>query len=64
MDTWIIFFLIVPTIFLNWGPVLRSRYFLVGSQSQCGGPAPAPGSTLDKTEEILNDIFFVFYNID
>ena len=40
-------------------PVLWSR-------SQCEGPAPAPGygSTLAKTEEILNDILSVRFNID
>ena len=40
-------------------PVLFGR-------SRCKGPAPAPGSgsTLDKTDEILNDILFVCCNID
>ena len=29
------------------------------SRSRCEGPDPAPGSTLDKKEDILNDILFV-----
>ena len=50
-------------------PVLRSRSrsepVLFGrSRSRCEGPAPGSGSTLDKTEEILNDILFVCSNID
>ena len=40
-------------------PVLFGR-----SRSRCEGPAPGSGSTLDKTEEILNDILFVCSNID
>ena len=42
-------------------PVLFGR-----SRSRCEGPALTPGygSTLDKTEEILNDILSVCYNID
>ena len=38
-------------------PVLFGR-------SRCEGPAPGSGSTLDKTEEILNDILFVCSNMD
>ena len=33
-------------------------------RSRCEGPAPGSGSTLDKTEEILNDILSVRFNID
>ena len=33
------------------------------SRSQCEGSAPAPNSTLDKTEKILNDILSVRFNI-
>ena len=35
-------------------------------RSRCEGPAPGFGSTstLDKTEEILNDIFSIRFNID
>ena len=32
------------------------------SRSRCEGPGS--GSTLDKTEEILNEIFSIRYNID
>ena len=41
-------------------PVLFGR-----SRSRCEGPAPAAGSgsTLDRTEEILNDILSVRFNI-
>ena len=28
-------------------------------QNRCEGPAPASGSTLDETEEIMNDILVV-----
>ena len=38
-------------------PVLFGR-------SLCKGPAPGSGSTLDKTDEILNDILFVSSHID
>ena len=34
------------------------------SRSRCEGPAPGSSSTLDKTEEMLNDILFVCFNID
>ena len=34
------------------------------SRSRCEGPAPSSGSTLDKAEEILNDILSVRFNID
>ena len=40
----------------------RSRYFLVGAGVKV--PAPSSGSSLDQTEENLNDILFVRYNID
>ena len=40
-------------------PVLYGR-----SRSRCKGPAPGPGSTLDKTDEILNDILFDSSHID
>ena len=30
----------------------------------CKGPVPAPGSTFDKTDQILNDILFVSSHID
>ena len=40
-------------------PVLFGR-------SWCKGPAPAPGSgsTIDKTDKILNDILVVSFHID
>ena len=40
-------------------PVLFGR-----SWSRWEGPAPGSGSTLDKTEEILNDIVFVWSNTE
>ena len=43
----------------------RSEPVLSGwSRSRCEGPAPGSGSTLEKTEEILNDIFSIRFNID
>ena len=53
-------------------PVLRSRSrpepvgagIFSRSRSRCEGPAPGSSSTLDKTEEMLNDILFVCFNID
>ena len=54
-----------PTRFFYGLAVLRSRsrYFLVeaGAGVKVWLPAPAPGSgsTLDKAEEILNDILFI-----
>ena len=43
----------------------RSEPVLSGwSRSRCEGPAPGSGSTLEKTEEILNDILSVRFNID
>ena len=57
------FFLSVQSIVAEPEPVGagRSRYFLVGAGVKVRVPAPAPcyGSTLDKTEEILNDILVV-----
>ena len=38
-------------------PVLFGR-------SLCKGPAPGSGSTLDKTDEILNDFLFVSSHIE
>ena len=42
-------------------PVLRSRYFFVGAESVWRSGS---GSTLYKTEEILNEILSVGSNID
>ena len=49
-------------------PVLfgRSRYFSAGAgvKVRLRLPAPVSGSSLEKTDEILNDIIFVCSNFD
>ena len=48
-------------------PLFRSRSQsepVLFGRSRCEGPAPGSDSTLDKTEEILNDILSVRSNID
>ena len=51
-----------------------NKYYVTGSvvepdpvlfgRSRCEGPAPGSGSTLDKTEEILNDVLSIRFIID
>ena len=49
----------------RWGSVVEPEPVLFGrSRSRCEGSALSSGSTLDKAEEILNDILSVRFNID
>ena len=51
--------MVVIVIYSVAEPVLFGR-----SRSRCKGPAPGSGSTIDKTDEILNDILFICSHID
>ena len=56
---WTLFSSFAPTSVVEPEPVVFGR-----SRSRCEGLAPGSGSTLDKTEEILNDILSIRFNID
>ena len=47
-----------------YGSVKENIVAVLYGRSRCKGPTPGSGSTLDKTDEILNDILFVCSNID